>query len=455
MKKIFMENEVLKSLVERASLFSSEANAQVSFIFGVNINASANACLNTMSIIAGTEQYNCTFVSLVPKNYEAQYNEVVVGEQTHKILVPYWEETFKVSDFLSTVGALVGLGEMLFLKKTDSGLIKVGAKDNSVELQLESLAAEQKAMPVIADKDKCMTNVKFSVPDFINALRIGGCMVHKDSEEARGMGNIILSMQYESKENTSSKGLLKIYSTNGFCLSRGECSATFVEDTSIHNNLAQYLTANKAPNYFLGIPKKSQVKLLKLLKDVQECNIIATDKHVCALIGQDAVFTFVLSANVTAAAFKADELQKQEKAGFKIVCDNETLKGKVDILNNVFKNKNKQPGVPLLLSITNKNVVMEITGKKDMGTVKVDLVSSNLPEGKKVYVYMDGEKLATTIASMKKGNITLSCAQDATYIAYLVQVNTGDDDTTSKEVVLLAPMQKPKEEKETAALEEA
>lgn len=452
MKKIFMENEVVKNLVEKAGLFSSDNSAQVTFVYGCNVNATA--FLNTMSVVSGTEQFTCTFTTPIPKDYEVSY-----ADEEKKVIVPYLTETFKVSDFLNIVGLLSGLGEMLYLKKMEDGLIKVGAKDNTVELPLEPLADDQKAMPIVVDRSKSMVNVNFAVPEFLEALRIGGCMVHKDSDEQRGLGNVLLSMEFEGKENAAVNGRIKVYSSNGNCLSRGECAAIFREDGISHKNLAEFLVANQMPNFKVGVPKKSQMKFLRLLKGVEKCSVIASDKHICALLDQGAMFTFVTGANinsVSAVAKIIDEIQGKEK-GVKVTCDNEGIKGKVDILNNVAKAKKCKNA--LLLTITDKLLTMEISEKKGMGTVKVALGSSSVETGSKVKVYLDGDYLASAIASIKKGNITISTEKADDYIKAPVQFTTGDDDATSKEVVLLAPMSGPKvkteEGNETEALEEA
>ena len=253
------------------------------------------------------------------------------------------------------------------------------------------------------------------------------------------------------------EGSIKVYSSNGSCLSRGECKATFMEDAATHTNLAEYLAKNTWDNFKLGVPKKSQLKLLKLLRGVEKCTLIATDKHVSALLDQGAMFTFVVGANinsVNAVAKIVDDIQQKEKA-VKVVCDNEALKGKVDILNNVAKAKKCKNA--LLLTLTDKLLTIEISGKKDMGTVKVALGSSNLAANSKVKVYFDGDNLSSAIASMKKGNITIATEKVVDYVNAPVQFTTGDDDISSKEIILLAPLRGPKENEETGteALEEA
>ena len=423
-------------------MFSSDSNAQVTLSFGKNVNDTA--FLNTMSILSGTEQLQFAFTTPVPADYEAVYE----GEGEQKVLVPYMTETFKVADFLGTVGNLLSMNEMLYLEKKDSGLIIVGAKDNTVKLQLEALAPEQLGMPLMIDRTKLLSQMQFEVPSFLEALRTGGCMVHSNADEAHGMGNILLAMQYESKENAKVEGLLKIYSTNGTSMSRGQCKAIFVEDSQIHANLAKFMEEKNVKGYMAGIPKKSQTKLLKLVKDASTCSMMASDKHICAAIGSDTMFTFIQGANITTMVFKADELQKQEKSGFSIVCDTEELKGKVDILKSI--SSYKKCICNLLLTITDKAITLEVSGKKDLGTVKVTLSKSSVEKGNKVKVYFDGDKLSSVVGALKKGNLTIGCAQEAEYIAYPVQFTNGDNANTSTEVVFVAPVNGPKT-KETEA----
>ena len=448
MKKILIEAEVMKKLVDSAALFSAEANSQITLCFGKNVKE--NAFLNTASIVAGTEQLQTTFTTSVPAGYEAEYEEVAAtvsqeGESARqKVLIPYFNGTFKVSDFVGTVGILLALDEMLFLQLNESGVCTVGTKDNSVKLQLEMLAEEQRAFPVSFDRKACLTKIQVKVTEFMEALRIGGSMVHSDAEDARGLGNVLMAMQYSPKKNELVEGAIKVYSTNATAISRGGCKAYFQEDDSMQQKKDAVLEKRKLPFLVSGIPKKSYIKLLKILKEVQACYMFVSEKHVCVMNGSDMMFTFIQGANMTPMVFKADDLQKEEKSGFSVVCDTENLKSKVDILNKV--SNYKKFTCPLLLTVSEKIIQLEVSGKKDVGTVKVPLLESTL-KGKKVRIYFDGAKLATVIGCMKKGNITLGCAQVADCITYPVQISNGDNDST--EVVFLFAVRGPQtQEKE-------
>lgn len=462
MKKIFIDTNVMKNIVEVASLFSTVSNAQITFCFGKNVHN--GMFLNTMRIVAGTEQLNKTFFTPVPEGYEAVYENVEVKlpdmpseEQTEKnfqkVLVPYLTGTFKITDFVSTVGILLTSDETVCLKVSDNGICKVGTKDESVVLQLEFLAEKQKSMPIIFNKEESLLNIKFAITEYVEALRTGGCMVESDVEDTRGYGNVLLAMQYDANEKETVEGKIKVYSTNGVAISYGECAAFFQGESSMQQKMTEILEKRKMSFFVAGIPKKSYIKLLKLLRDAKVCYMMVSEKHICMMINNDSMFTFVQGKNITTLVFTADKLQKEEKKGFNVVCDTENFKSKVDILNKVCSYKKFKS--PLLLTIKEKVMELEIAGKKEVGVVKIPLNYSCNLKDKKTSIFFDGERLSTVISFMKKGNITLGCAQPADYITYPVQFSTGENDNT--EAVFLFPVagkaeKEESEEQETQGL---
>jgi len=370
----------------------SAKDAIVSFTFGVK--AVEDRIANICKVLAGTEQLHIQFTSLKPEDFTAP---VAVH--------------FKAKELLSVMGSLAAFNDRVYFEPVSGGC-DIGI-DDSANIKVPTLGTENIPQEIVPDKTKVCLQFTASANQFSEALTAGMGF----TGDMNGLENVALFFANVLAEEEKVPATVKVCSTDGYRIGRGQSPIVIVNKEQVLNNRKETC---KDGVMVVPMPKNNLSNLCKLLSMCKDCMVAVSDKHVSVGIGRTILYTFVRAPKVT-SIFKHLETWIASPKAIQLVFDSEMLKQKVDLLNTAIKLYEEKKPVRFFIQKDKVRIGLDAS---NAAMVDITPVASEISQ--ELEVNFNGEYLSSVITALKKGNLRISFIQDENIRKTPVEFSNGD-----------------------------
>lgn len=381
MAKLFIAADAAKDLVNNMSAIGSSDDAVIELLLGVK--ESEGKVMNSATCVNKTQQVASIFITEKPDDFEE-------GK-------PYMALLVKAKEFNNIVNSLVSFDSKIYIESTEAGTF-IGI-DGTAKLPIGRLGADKAPVKIPMKKDELLLQVKATVPEFTDAVKIGGSMVDPSMDKAAGLGDTVISVSFNEGEGAGIPGILKVYSVNQSAMSRGVCKCIVNNDAAV---MARF--KEKCPNgdFKVAIPKKSMVDMMRLLNGSKDVMVAVSATNVFVAIGKHTSYSFAVGNKLSSIFGKIDSWDEVDKP-ISVVVDAETFKQRLDLLNKVNDLNGKKN--PLKLSATPQGELI-ITNGLEGGQVTLKAVAQKFTEP--FSICLNGKMLSEVVGNLKKGNLRLN-----------------------------------------------
>lgn len=374
--KYYFKHEALESVVNALSIAASEKDAKIVVVFG-EMGNEKEIC-NVAMCLGGTVQVNMKFLCERPEGFE----------QPEKY-------AFDAKIFLTLVQNCLSLKEKTYLE-TANGICTVGV-DEKAEFAIPVLSLEEVQDGIPMDPSKTLVQCAVKANEFLNALRSGAYATGCDQ-----FANALFILRGEE---------VFIYSTDGKTVARGKCNCNVPKNEdgeALAKKLEQYLKEKEMDAFTIALPKKVVSDLQKMGTQVEQFNLVITERHIFMAPNNCTVYIASLGAKFFNVEKMAEEWVNKEKHA-EVVVDAMELKSALDLMLK-FMDVSGNGNSPILMTVTGNDVLLEQTEGKG-GSTRLKVVESSASN--KVTYCFNGKKVMDTLNSLMKGNLKMSFAAEA------------------------------------------